>query len=69
MSEADKMFKKSGYKKFEGLRTIDYFNKNAQIQFQKSTYKIHIKKCEETDFITVKELQAINKKVEELGWI
>ena len=39
MSEADRMFEKLRYKKFEGLRTIDYFNKYGEIQFSKNTKK------------------------------
>lgn len=31
MSEADKMFEKLGYNKFEGLRTIDFYNDNGLI--------------------------------------
>ncbi len=62
------MFKKLGYKKFEGLRTINFYNDNGLIQFDKPYKNIHINKNEETDFITLEELQAINKKVEELKW-
>lgn len=69
MSEADKMFEELGYKKFEGLRTIDFYNDNGLIQFDKACKQIHINKNEETDFITMQELQLINKKVEELKWI
>lgn len=69
MSEADKMFEELGYEKFEGLRTIDFYNDDGLIQFDKACKHIHINKNEETDFITLKELQAINKKVEELKWM
>ena len=68
MSKADEMFEELGYKKFEGLRTIDFYNDNGLIQFDKSSKVIHINKNEETDFITIPELQAISKKVEELSW-
>mgnify|MGYP001025065744 CR=1 FL=1 len=60
LSEADKMFEELGYKKFD--------NDNGLIQFDKACKHIHINKNEETDFITTQELQAINKKVEELKW-
>lgn len=65
---ADEMFEELGYKKNEGLRSIDFCNKYGLLQFDKNSNVIHIDKCEYTDFITMKELQAINKKVEELGW-
>lgn len=67
MSKADKMFEELEYKKFEGLRTIDFYNDNGLIQFDKDCKQIHINKNEETDFITMQELQAINEKVKELG--
>lgn len=69
MSEADKMFKKLRYNKFEGLRTIDYSNKYGEFQFSKDTKYIHINKCEITDFITMQELEAIYLKCKELGWL
>lgn len=64
---ADEMFKKLGYFKFysngdvtrysdEHNTIIEFYN--GKKVFDKSVY------C-----ITMKELQAINKKVEELGWI
>lgn len=52
-SEADKMFEELRYKKFEGLRTIDFYNDNGLIQFDKACKHIHINKNEETDFITI----------------
>lgn len=69
MTEADKLFKKLGYNKFEGLRTIDYFNEYGQFQFQKGTHYVHINKCEMTDFINMEELNAIYLKCKELGWV
>ncbi len=68
LSKADKMFEELGYKKFEVLRTIDFYNDNGLLQFDKDCKVIHINKNEETDFITMQELQAINKKIEELKW-
>ena len=65
---ADEMFEELGYKENEGLRSIDFSNKYGLLQFDKNSNVIHIDKCEDTDFITMQELQAINKKVEELGW-
>ncbi len=69
MSKADKMFEELNFKKFEGLRTIDFYNNDGLIQFDKKFKIIHINKNEVTDFITLQELQAINEKVKELGWI
>ncbi len=68
MSKADKMFEELGYEKFEGLRTIDFYNNDGLIQFDKNYKVIHINKNEETDFIAMQELEAINEKCKELGW-
>ena len=66
MSEADKMFEKLGYDKyFENKIDVRYSDEHNEIiafygagkVFEKSTYPINMQ-----------ELQAINKKVEELGW-
>ena len=66
MSEADKMFEELGYGKFYKNSTdIKYSNESNEIiafygavkTFEKNTYPINMQ-----------ELQAINKKVEELGW-
>lgn len=66
MSEADKMFEELGYGKFyENSTDIRYSNEcnetiafyGAVKTFEKNTYPINMQ-----------ELQAINKKVEELGW-
>lgn len=69
MSKADEMFEELSYKKFEGLRTIDFYTNNGLIQFDKNYKVIHINKDEETDFMSMQELQAINEKCKELGWI
>lgn len=74
---ADEMFKDLGYKKVDTPTNFIYQNKknNKEIRF----YKIY--KCVENSliefeeyegnsiFFTMQELQAINKKCEELGWI
>lgn len=69
MSKADEMFEELGYKKFEGLRTIDFYNDNGLIQFDKTYKCVHINKNEETDYIDMQELQATNEKAKELGWL
>lgn len=74
---ADEMFKDLGYKKIVDTPTnFIYQNKknNKEIRFYK-IYKcveislIEFDESEENSiFFTMQELQAINKKVEELGW-
>lgn len=74
---ADKMFEKLGYKKYCSLQTCRYvrycnivngekeyiiFSKNKTVRFQ--YLYTHVSKS-----ITMQELQAINKKCQELGWI
>lgn len=66
---ADEMFKEIGYKKLVGetteVFTLSRANKN--IAFSKLISRIRI--YGKYDFIDIQELQAINKKCEELGWI
>lgn len=81
MSEADKMFEELGYKKLEVEDVVWYQKKSNFIRkdiiFDLEKKIIHIEvsyydkrgnllKIEGT--LTLKELQAINKKVEELKW-
>ena len=77
MSEADKMFNELGYKKFTSDDCIMYMknlfmitfiipNKNFITEYKQGDYNFpKIRPFE----INMQELQAINKKVEELGWI
>ena len=82
---ADEMFEELGYKKKEQkneyVRYISYYQRNGAneefgIEFSKSIYEeqgeiycvCHAEK-EEAIYINMQELQAINKKVEELEWI
>ena len=73
---ADEMFKELGYtiqKKGNGAMIYyEYYNKKTedimQFWYDKTVSKYN-EKTEETDYISMQELQAINKKVEELGWI
>ena len=66
--EADEMFEKLGYEKSEGETTEVYKLSRASknIYFSKLIKSIRING--EYDFIDMQELQAINKKCEELGW-
>lgn len=71
MSEADRLFEKLGYKKEEASwkednkkHFIEYNTDDTQIQFSIDTRHILI-----TNILNMQELQAINKKCEELGWI
>lgn len=79
---ADEMFEKLGYEKIDkkGLKHIQYvrqINKNTKenITFHKTFKKVEVYfyDCEDFDETTkpiaMQELKAINKKVEELGWI
>lgn len=82
MSEADKMFEKLGYEKIdkEELKHIRYKSECANaisenIWFHKIFNKLEIfywdkkEKKEMTKPISMKELQAINMKCKELGWL
>ena len=77
LETADKMFEKLGYKKYGGLETCRYvrycnivkgekeyiiFSKNKTVRFQYLYTQV-------SKSITMQELQAINKKVLELGWL
>ena len=71
MSEADKMFENLGYEKKdtywkedEQIHFIEYSTDEISIEFSIFTKHIMI-----TNLINIQELQAINKKCEELGWI
>ena len=67
MSEADKLFEELGYKlKFEDKISFIFENreKGRYITFMKDNKTLMLP-CE----LTMQELQAINKKCEELGWL
>lgn len=70
---ADEMFEKLEYEKEKGDLDIQlYKNKNGygEIIFDLIDKAIRASNDEnEAIYFNVKELQAINKKVEELGWI
>ena len=66
---ADGMFEKLGDKKLVGETTEVYklSRDNKNIYFSKIIKRIKIDG--KYDFLDMQELQAINKKVEVLGWI
>ena len=78
---ADEMFKKLGYEKQENERYIFYYQYNgAKEKFgyeftkpmyeeQGEVYPVCYSETDEAISVTMQELQAINKKCEELGWI
>ena len=71
MSKADEMFENLGYEKAE-IDIFIQFNKiKEQISINFNTKEKTISKTEgyrDSIPITYEELQAINKKVKELGW-
>lgn len=71
MKTADEMFEELGYRKKETTWKEDnkkhfteYNSNDTQIQFSLDTKHILI-----TNILNINELQAINKKCQELGWI
>lgn len=73
---AEEMFKELGYEKNEDIRTdlgcvyhirVKHYiyNEFPKIIFHNKFKSISIQK----DYISIQELQAINKKCQELGWI
>ena len=69
MSKADKMFEELGYKKIVG-KTTEVFTlsrESKNIAFSKIINRIRI--YGKYDFIDMQELQAINEKCKELGWL
>ena len=67
---ADEMFEKLGYRKEKRYtNTIIYFNYDEDYEI---SFDLNLKTIDLDMFggeISIKELKAINKKVEELGWI
>lgn len=70
MSKADEMFEKLGYIKIKTDLETKYRNDIGEIRFWKSARTI-IKQDEDGRYLAIKmqELQAINEKCKELGWI
>lgn len=75
MSEADKLFDELGYKKYESEIEIKYiFGGTDTIRFWKRIKNIDFYiwndgKTPLNKTLNVYEVQAINKKCEELGWL
>ena len=74
MLNARGMFEKLGFKKiYSILDDACYFNKkdNVRIRFHQTEYGNCVlieDDCHMATFITINEIQAINKQIEELGW-
>ena len=70
MSEAEEMFEKLGY---ENVRETEYWivykGKEKDIDFNKKYKTIEVENGMESKKITMQELQAINEKCKELGWL
>ena len=66
---ADEMFEKLGYKKLTGETTEVFKLSRADknISFSKLIKRVRV--FGKYDFLDINELQAINKKVEELRWM
>lgn len=74
MSEADKLFEELGYKKYiNDLGNIEFYKyqtvlcENDDIQIIR--FYNNSKDFWSNHLVTMQELQAINKKCEELGWV
>lgn len=70
MSKADRMFDDLGFNMYEFDTYIDYLSRETShaITFRKDTKKIDSHCGIGSEYISIKELQAINEKVKELGW-
>ena len=67
---ADEMFKELEYMKSETDEKIVYTKEDGEIKFLKELkYFVCMDDYGSWQYITMKELKAINKKCEELGWI
>lgn len=69
MNKADKMFEELGYE-YEERKYADVYIKATkdlfrQMGFNKTNESIML----DTHFLTMQELQAINEKCRELGWL
>ena len=72
MTKADEMFKKLGY-----LKESDYYYHSKETEVKKKHIKFYVNTKEvivesKLNFsyeITMQELQAINEKCKELGWL
>lgn len=71
MTKADEMFDKLGFNKYELDTYIDYLSRETSkgITFRKDMKVIDSHCGIGSEYITMQELQAINEKCKELGWI
>lgn len=72
MSEADKIFEELGYKIVNNNLILVYRKQQEDSTKDYISFYLEAKTLEVQKFwcgITMQELQAINKKCEELGWI
>lgn len=70
MSEADKMFEELGYEDSPvGYGAKRYKGRNYFITFYKHQIRIVPREIDDDIILDFKEVQAINKKREELEWI
>lgn len=67
---ADEMFEELGYEKEIIGNGIEYYGADKEIEFLENAAGQMGKRIwiDDFHFITMEELKAINKKVEELGW-
>lgn len=69
MGEADKAFEELGYTKKIREENIFYIKDDTEIRFIKQLkYFTCVDDYGSWQYITMKELKAINAKVKELGW-
>lgn len=71
---AKEMFEKLGYKKEHRISYIKYYKEVEQcyggpVETQIWFYQINECFEKNREVITMEELQAINKQIEELGWL
>lgn len=72
MKTAKEMFEELGYEVYKGFCYIEYTKKEPINRYQCESYQIRFyendKKVSAYQNLTIAELKAINKQVEELGW-
>lgn len=70
MEKADEMFEKLGYIRIKANEYwIIYRNFRKDIDFNLKHKTIEVESEMESEEFDIQELQAINKKCQELGWI
>ena len=71
MSEADRLLDELGYNKYEFDTYIDYLSRKTSkgITLRKDMQVIDSHCGIGSEYITMQELKAINKKCQELGWL